>query len=137
MSEYHSCITIFKDEVSLIEALKEIGYNPQIHTEAVPLVGFRGDKRKQRANIIIPRQQISGASNDVGLMRMEDGSYKVYVSQYDESIAVSGRGFSLDKLKQVYAKNRLTKAIEKKTKYKLKSKKIDKDGRIRLRIRSR
>lgn len=49
------------------------------------LSGYQGDARSQKAHIVIPRGQISSASNDIGFLREEDGTYTVHVSEYDQS----------------------------------------------------
>ena len=111
-----------------------MGYKPEIHQEAVALIGYRGDKREQKAHIVIPRKQISGASNDVGLEKQSNGKYIIHISEYDESIATSGSGFQINKMKQLYAKNRLLGIVRGKSKYKLKSQMVDEDGSIRIKI---
>ena len=47
------------------------------------LEGYRGDRRQQSADIIIPRSQVGGASNDIGFVKGPDGKYKAIVSDYD------------------------------------------------------
>src|ERR1035438_9167171 len=76
MSKYSSIDTCFDDQDALVEALKADGFQPLLATDPVagdPLTGYQGDKRKDRAHVIIPRQQIGGASNDIGFRRGTDG----------------------------------------------------------------
>lgn len=47
------------------------------------LEGYQGDQRQQRADIIIPRSQVGGASNDIGFTKGPDGTYKAIISDYD------------------------------------------------------
>lgn len=137
MSEYHECEVNMVDKSSMIEALKEMGYKPITHTNPINLTGYQGDKRKQKAHIIISRDQVSQASNDVGFERQPDGKYKFHISKYDESIAASGRGFQINKMKQLYAKHRLLKGIQKKAKYKIKKQTKETDGTIKIQISRR
>lgn len=137
MSEYHECEVSMVDQEAIIEALKEMGYQPKIYQNPVNLTGYMGDKRKQKAHIIIPRDQVYSASNDVGFEKQSNGKYKLHISQYDESIASAGKGFQLNKMKQLYAKHRLVNGIKKKAKYKFKSQKTEKDGTIKIQLMRR
>lgn len=136
MSEYHQVSVEFHDEESLVSALKETNsnYNPTIHEEAVHLYGYHGDKRKEKANIVIPRNQISSASNDVGFLKKKDGSYEMIVSEYDQSYTWNKE--FVNKLKQNYAKNVIVKN-SKKMKHKIRSQQIQADGSIKIKVRVR
>lgn len=83
MSAYNEIDTIYSDGDCLVEALKELGYQPQVNEKAQQLEGYHGDKRKETAEIIIPRKQVGGASNDVGFKKNADGTYTAIVSDYD------------------------------------------------------
>ena len=109
-----------------------MGYTPQVHKEAKQLHGYQGDLRSQKAHIIIPKSQVGSASNDVGFEKKGD-SYIMHLSEYDKST----RKFNVKKLNQLYAKNRISKAIKMKSKYSLVSHKTEKDGRIVMRVRVR
>jgi hypothetical protein len=61
----------------------------QVHAKPQNLVGYAGDTRKQKAHIVVPQQTVNdylggGASNDVGFLRRDDGTYEAIVSAYDE-----------------------------------------------------
>jgi hypothetical protein len=100
MSTYNEARTDFKDAGILIAALAAMGYtvvencigNPQ------PLIGFQGDMRTldgvghtkvaaeaMRADIIIRRKYVGGASNDLGFVRGTDGKFSAIISDYDSS----------------------------------------------------
>jgi hypothetical protein len=86
MSHYVECKPGFKDQQALIEALVAVGFNRtqiEIHEEAVPLYGYQGDERPQRAHIVIRRQHVSTGANDVGWELMPDGTYRAWISEYD------------------------------------------------------
>lgn len=48
-------------------------------------MGYRGDARDQKANIVIPQSQVGSASNDIGFLRQDDGTYLMHVSAYDKT----------------------------------------------------
>lgn len=85
MSAYNEIETTYSDQACLVEALKEMGYHPQVSETPQNLEGYHGDKRTQTAEIIIPRKQVGGASNDVGFKRNADGTFTAIVSDYDKS----------------------------------------------------
>lgn len=86
MSHYVECNPGFKDRAALIEALCTCGFDRdqiEVHDETVPLYGYQGDERPQRAHIVIRRQHVGSAANDVGWERMADGTYRAWISEYD------------------------------------------------------
>lgn len=130
MSEYHNVELDLIDEDCLVKALEELGYEPIVTKESKNLEGYQGDKRKQRANVIIPRHQVGHASNDVGFEKMSNGKYKAHISGYD-----LGRWTKkMQEVKQLYGKHRVVKQIKKSTKYKIKSQQKQEDGSIRIRV---
>jgi hypothetical protein len=134
VSEYH-CITQvdLTDQKALVQALEELGYKPNVYVEPKNLYGYQGDLRKQRAHVVIPRRQVGCASNDIGFERKADGTYIMHISEYDEK----SKTFNTKKFKQLYAKHRITNSLVSKSKYAFSSQKVEKDGRIRLRLRVR
>ena len=86
MSHYVECTPGFKDREALIAALVAVGFERnqiEVHDEAVALYGYRGDQRPQQAHIIIRRQHVGQAANDVGWERLSDGTYRAWISEYD------------------------------------------------------
>lgn len=89
MSEFVECETKIKDRKALVDALIEIGWKREqieVHDEAHHLYGYQGDRRKQKANVIIRRQHIGGSSNDIGFLKKPDGSYEAIISEYDRGL---------------------------------------------------
>lgn len=83
MSKYAEVETQYKDAELLCEALREMGYKPELHATAQHLTGYQGDKREETAEIIIPRSQVGNAANDVGFKKNANGTYGAIISQYD------------------------------------------------------
>ena len=90
MSEFVECKTKFKDKKALVEALIAMGWTAnqiEVNEVAQNLYGYQGDKRNQKANIIIRRKNVGGASNDIGFVKKPDGTYEAIISEYDRHAA--------------------------------------------------
>lgn len=86
MSAFVMGKTSIKDTACLVDALVEMGWKlDQIEVHETPqhLYGYHGDQRPQRCEVIIRRKYVGSASNDLGFMRQEDGTFAVVVSEYD------------------------------------------------------
>ena len=119
MSKYEELTTNITEERFLIEALQELGYQPEVCPEGRPLIGYRDDQRHEHAQVIIPRRQLDCASNDLGFARDSTGVFRALISEYDRGI-----GFDdgwLGRLAQIY-KERQTMAVAKAKGYVFKGK---------------
>jgi hypothetical protein len=108
MSHFSTIKTQFKDRECLVEALKTFGFMPQVHEKPQHLYGWVGDRREQKAHIIVTRQQIGGAANDLGFL-FDGEQYQTLISDYDQAngYAKAGTGLGptfLAKLNQQYCK---------------------------------
>jgi hypothetical protein len=84
LSAYHTQKTQYKDRDCLVAALGEQGYKTvEVHETAQHLTGYHGDTRPEKANIIVRRQYVGTAANDLGFVKSEDGTYSAIVSSYD------------------------------------------------------
>ncbi len=92
MSAYKEVKTKITDVSALVEALcacpNRIGRawtaeDIEVHEEPVALYGYKGDRRAQRAHVVIRRGKVGGASNDIGFTRQEDGTFAAQISQFD------------------------------------------------------
>lgn len=108
-----------------------MGYTFEEHEVATNLMGYRGDRRKEVANIIVRKRYISAASNDIGFLKKKNGKYEMIISEYDRKIA-KGKTF-MTKFKQVYVTKQTKKYLKRKG-YKLKKQKVEADGTIELRF---
>jgi hypothetical protein len=85
MSAYLTLLTPMTDQESLLAALADLGFDAtkvEVHATPVNLVGYAGDQRAQTANIVIRRQHVGTASNDVGFLASATG-YQAFISGYD------------------------------------------------------
>ena len=86
MSHYVECTPGFKNREALIDALVAVGFGREqieVHEQPVPLCGYQGDVRTQKAHIVIRRQHVGHAANDVGWERLPDGTYRSWISEFD------------------------------------------------------
>jgi len=85
MSEYIQCQTNIQSREALIAALHEMGYTHLEEGSDLSLYGYRGDRRKEKADIVIRRQHVRMGANDIGFKKQKDGTYKAIVSAFDQS----------------------------------------------------
>jgi hypothetical protein len=121
MSKYAELSTSLNDERYLVEALRDLGYKPEVCREGKPLTGYQGDQRLERAHVIIPRRQLDSASNDIGFTRDGNGVYQAVISEYDRSIGFDAAW--LGRLAQSY-KERQTMVVAKAMGYVFKGREI-------------
>src|SRR5215471_13898652 len=86
MSKFEQLQTVLSEECFLVEALRDLGYTPEICREGTALYGYQGDERPERAQIVIRRRQLDSASNDIGFARDSSGVYRALISEYDRNI---------------------------------------------------
>lgn len=74
-----------KGDAELVMALHHLGFTVlEQHATPQPLHGYQGDRRAQRAHVIIRRSHTGlAASNDVGFERNADGTWSAHISDYD------------------------------------------------------
>lgn len=111
MSAYKKVECDIVDLDCLMEALKLLGFNPEYTEVPKNLYGYQNDLRTEKANVIVPREQINfftGASNDVGFLWDENEQKFVFIiSEYDKKYNMHGR------ILQAYIKVVLEKELEK------------------------
>jgi len=111
MSAYKKIECEIVDKDCLLEALKLLGFSPDVFVEPEKLKGYRGDQRNEVANIVISRDQVNkftGASNDIGfLWNGSENKYDFIVSDYDIAKKMDQR------IIQAYVKVALEKALAK------------------------
>lgn len=118
----------FKDEELLLDALKDMGYNPLVHEEAVPIKIY-GSRSGVKAHIVIGQQQGGFSYADIGFERTK-GGYNLHADHIDIN------KFSLTKLKQKYTKAFIAKRIRLMgTQFLMGDEDIDEDGIMKLKIK--
>jgi hypothetical protein len=134
VSHYSEVQIEFRDGAALVAALERLGFKGkvEVHQEAKALYGYQGDKREQQAHIIIRREHVGEAANDIGFQRQSDGTYRAWISEFDQTRNSGTRydGAWVGRLKQSYGIEK-AKAEAKKKGYRVTEQKQD-DGRVRL-----
>lgn len=137
MSRYESLTTTIADEQYLVAALKEMGYTPEICRDGGRLYGYQGDERRERAHVIIRRNQLNSASNDIGFARDDKGVYRAIISEYDQGIGFNSAW--LGRVTQAY-KEKQTMAVARAKGYVLQGREVietPQGRRVQLRFRVR
>lgn len=130
MSEYHEVELEVTEKSCIVDALKDLGYQPEVHENAVPLHGYQGDRREQMANIILPKSQVGSASNDIGFEKV-NGKYVLRISEFD----VSTKRFNEKEFNKNYKKHVVLKKLSKNRKFRKKSV-TNKDGKIVIKLKA-
>jgi hypothetical protein len=121
MSAYGEYSTTLCEEKYLIEGLRAMGYQVEVHPDTAPLIGYHGDERPEHAHVIIRRAQLDSASNDIGFVRGADGRFRAILSEYDRRIGYDDRW--LGRVRQNY-KEQQTLAVAKARGYVFRGKEI-------------
>ena len=80
----------FKNRECLLAALAECGYAKVEEGESLSLYGYQSDLRPETAQIVVRRNCIGSASNDLGFQKT-DGGYVPVISEYDQRYMMQGK----------------------------------------------
>ena len=86
MSAYESQTSMLRDEECLVKALIDNGFpreQIEVHESPQALIDYHGQNRGQKATVIIRRKHVGAVANDIGFALQSDGTYDVYISDYD------------------------------------------------------
>ena len=84
MSHFTTLETQIVSAAHLAQALKAMGFpEVEVHDEPQTLFGVEGFARDLRAEIIVRRQHVGEASNDLGFQRLPDGRFRAIISDWD------------------------------------------------------
>ena len=84
MSKYGLTQTVLREEKYLVEALKEMGYEVEVHPEGAQLNLYYSEQEAKVAHIVIRRQHLPGAYGDIGFARQPDGQLAMIKDELDE-----------------------------------------------------
>ncbi|MEO8338834.1 MAG: DUF1257 domain-containing protein [Nitrospirota bacterium] len=111
MSQYEELKTTMTDQQYLVEALTEMGFNPEVQTDGAALKGYGGVTWSRPVQVIIPREQVRGALAPVGFGRDETGVFQAVIDDLDRQYCGLDASW-LGRLAQGY-KERQTMAMAK------------------------
>ena len=87
MSKHGVTQTFLREEKYLVEALKDMGYEVEVHPEGAQLNSYYSEQEAKVANIVIRRQHLRGAYGDIGFARQPAGRL---TTAWRRSIAILG-----------------------------------------------
>jgi hypothetical protein len=121
MSKYGETQTVLREEKHLLDALKEMGYQVEVHPEGTSLNSYYAEQEAKMANIIIRRHELRGACGDIGFARQPDGRLTLIADELD---AYRGYGEKwLGRVQQLY-KEKQTLAMARARGYILKKREV-------------
>jgi hypothetical protein len=121
MSKYSVNQTVLREEKYLVEALKEMGYEVEVHPEGAQLNSYYAEQEAKTANIILRRQHLRGAYGDIGFTRQPDGQFAMVKDELDEHRGYGARW--LGRVQQLY-KEKQTLAMARAKGYTLKGREV-------------
>lgn len=119
MSKYCQIETVLRDEEYLVEALREMGYKPEVHAEGAKLNSYFTEQEAKIAHIIIRRRELSGAFGDIGFVRQPNGRLSKIGDELDHRYGTQWLG----RLQQLY-KEKQTLAVARAKGYTLKRREV-------------
>lgn len=132
MSHFTVVNTQIVSQEHLVKALQDMGFHAvESHELAMPLEGWLGDSREQQAEVIVRKQYVGHASNDIGFARQPDGTFIAYISEYDRS---RYNHAWLKKLTQRYAYHVAMDKLQEQD-FTLVEEEVEEDNSIRLTLR--
>ncbi len=132
MSHFTVLNTQLVDLDALLKALTDLGFSQvEVHPIAQNLYGYQGDMRPEAAEVIVRREYIGKASNDIGFKRTSSGTFDAIISEYDREKYSEEW---LDRLLQRYAYHAARAKLEAQG-FDLVSEEMQEDGRIHLVLR--
>ena len=121
MSKYSVNQTVLREEKYLVESLKEMGYEVEVHPKGALMNSYYSEQEAKAANIIIRRQHLQGAYGDIGFTRQMDGQFAMVNDELD-----GYRGYGakwLGRVQQLY-KEKQTLAMARAKGYTLKGREV-------------
>ena len=86
MSHFVDVKTNLTDLKCVAKALERLGFKGKLemHDKPQNLFGYHGDKRKQKAHLIIRRKYVGDSSNDIGFEKQSNGMIAAHISEFDQ-----------------------------------------------------
>ena len=121
MSKYSVNQTVLREEKYLVDALKEMNYEVEVHPEGASLNSYYSDQEAKLANVIIRRQYLPRAYGDIGFARQPNSQFAVVQDELDQYHGYGPKW--LGRVQQIY-KEKQTLAMAKVKGYTLKGREV-------------
>src|SRR2546426_6020184 len=93
MSKYAHTVTELREEKFLVEALREMGYHPEVLPQGAKLNSYYSEQETKVAHVIIRRRELPGAYGDIGFVRQPDGRFGMVGDELDEHAGTEPSGW--------------------------------------------
>lgn len=100
MSKYAQTLTELWEEKFLVEALREMGYHPEVHLQGAKLNSYYSEQEAKVAHVIIRRRELPGAYGDIGFVRQPDGRFGMVGDELDDHTGYGAKW--LGRVQQLY-----------------------------------
>ena len=121
MSKYSVNQTVLREQKYLVEALKEMNYEVEVHPEGASLNSYYSDQEAKLANVIIRRPYLPGAYGDIGFACQPNTQFAVVQDELDQ---YHGYGTKwIGRVQQIY-KEKQTLAMARSKGYTLKRREV-------------
>ena len=121
MSKYAHTVTELREEKYLVEALREMGYRPEVHPQGAKLNSYYSEQEAKVAHVIVRRRELPGAYGDIGFVRQPDGRFGMVGDELDEHTGYGAKW--LGRAQQIY-KEKQTLAVARSKGYILKKREV-------------
>jgi hypothetical protein len=122
VSKYAMTSTQLTEEKHLVDALRELGYHPEIHPEGAKLNRYYSEQEEKMAHVIIRRTELRGAFGDIGFVKEPDGRFRMIADELDEHSQYGAKW--VGRVQQVY-KEKQTLAVARAKGYILKKREVE------------
>jgi hypothetical protein len=102
------------------------GLEVESHDVAVHLYGIQDKLRPETAEVIVRRQFVGGAANDIGFKRQASGNFAPIISEFDDGYSKYGEAWR-DQLSQRYGERKYAQDMYENG-FQLDSKELQQDG---------
>ena len=131
MSQYHVVEVIFDDESILLQSLKDMGYETEVHNDGVKVGNNYGSSSYETAHVVVRKGQFGGFG-DIGFERTEKG-FVMHADDYDAGS--HGKRFGLGNLNKKYVENKLKKYVSTTSTVNIFSRNENEKGQIEIQLR--
>lgn len=121
MSKYGISLTALVEEKHLVDALRELGYRPEVWPQGAKLHRYYSEQEEKTAHVIIRRHELPGSFGDIGFVKQSDGRFQMISDELDQH-SQSGEKW-LGRVQQAY-KERQTLAVARAKGYILKKREV-------------